>query len=44
MNHLVIAIFKDFVAMHIFDIEMGVESEPLLVVPLVGYLDIMLST
>ena len=44
MHHLVVAILKDFVAVDVFDIKMGIETEPLLVLSLVGYLDMRGST
>ena len=40
MNYLVVAVLENFVAVNIFHVEMGVESKPLLVLPLVGYLGI----
>ena len=36
VDHLVIAILESFVALDVFDVQMGVKSEPLLVLPLVG--------
>ena len=39
MDYLVITIFEDFVAVNIFDVEMGIKTEPLLILTLVGYLD-----
>ena len=36
VDHLVVAILEGFIALDVFDVQMGVESEPLLVLPLVG--------
>ena len=41
MNHLIIAILENFVAMDVFDVKVGIETEPFLVVALVSYLDQM---
>ncbi len=35
MDHLVVAVFQDFVAVDVFDVEMSVESKPLLVLAFV---------
>ena len=44
MDHLIVAIFKRFVAPNIIDIEMRIKTEPLFILPLVGYLDQMSAT
>lgn len=44
MDHLVVAIFEDLVAVDVFDVEVGVEAEPLLILSLVLHLNDPTST
>lgn len=36
MHHLVIAVFKNFIAVNVFDVEMSIKAEPFFVFAFVG--------
>ena len=44
VHHLIVAIFEDLVAVHVFDVEVRIEPEPLFVTPLVLHLNNLIHT